>query len=86
MKDNAKSAKDSESGYWLYSDGTVRWGIALYRNEEAPIKVDAGMKTQSVEARIEFYNATLAAKQKAEDDAKAKEKELEEKNAKALKK
>lgn len=86
MKDNAKSTKDSESGYWLYGDGTVRWGIALVRHDEVPIKVDAEMKKQPVEARIEFYNATLAAKQKAEEDAKAKEKALEEKNAKALKK
>lgn len=86
MKEDAKSKNDSESGYWLYGDGTVRWGIALIRNDEVPIKVDAGMKNQTVEARIEFHTATLAAKQKAEDDAKAKEKELEEKNAKALKK
>jgi F0F1-type ATP synthase epsilon subunit len=86
MKENSKSAKNSESGYWLYGDGTVRWGIALLRNEEAPIKVDEKVRLGSVDERIAYHQTVIAAKQKAEDDAKAKEKELEEKNAKALKK
>ena len=85
MKEDAKS-KDSESAYWLYGDGTVRWGIALLRNEEAPIKVTPEMAKSEVESRIEYHTTTLAAALKAEADKKAKEKELEEKNAKSSKK
>ena len=85
-KENSKSSKDSESAYWLYGDGTVRWGTALLRNEEAPIKVTEKMKLGSVDERIAYHQSVIAAQQKAEADAKAKEKELEEKNAKSSKK
>jgi len=100
-KENAKSMKNSESGYWLYSDGTVYWGIALARNEEIPIKVIDQIKPVSEEdqkngvlpfhkgpadERIAYHKSVIEASQKAEAEAKAKEKELADKNAKALKK
>lgn len=44
-KEQAK--EEAAQGYWMYSDGSAYWGIALYRNGETPWAVPTAKEVET---------------------------------------
>lgn len=72
----AQNKRDSGHGYWMYADGTSRWGTGTYRNDEAPVLITEALhnaKDKVIERtegmKDEDYN-------KAVNDGKALSKKL----------
>jgi hypothetical protein len=80
MKNETIQVDKTAHGYYMYADGTSRWGIGVMRNGETPILVPIEIHNADEEKKLQFYKDTITAKQ--EKQAKKEEEEREEKKNK----
>ena len=80
MKKETNQVDKAAHGYYMYADGTSRWGIGVMRGNETPILVPTEIHNADEEKKLQFYKDTIAADQ--EKQAKKDEEERNEKKGK----
>lgn len=50
-----KEYVEAVNGYWMYQDGTSRWGTGVFKNNEKPIEITSELHVKPIDEKIAWY-------------------------------